>query len=76
MTSKSTKPAKIQKSCETCKHYSLQLCEDDDGNPVERLQTIHNSEPHWTYITCAKNFGLPRVAILDGEKCHLWVAKS
>jgi len=70
------KPPKQVKSCETCKHHTVNFCEDDDGNKVERLTTIHNTEPYWTYEACAKNWGLPKVAYVDGSKCQIWVAKT
>lgn len=70
-----SKPKPV-KCCSTCKHYAVELCEDDAGNKVPRALTVSNQEPFWAYETCAKNWGLPKVACTDGSRCQLWVLSN
>jgi hypothetical protein len=66
--------------CLSCKHGGIHYCPDKNDNPIPKGN--HSSPPpelpdsvnFWTYISCKKNFGLPKAAYIN--KCPLWQSKG
>jgi hypothetical protein len=62
-----------EKPCSACVHWKQNICEDKDGNPIKREAKL--APEFWYYETCAKNWGLPANAYLNGTKCKFWRTK-
>lgn len=72
---------KLPKSCEVCVHFTKHTCQDSEGNPILKYDASENKyveleEPYWTYVECAKNWGLPKVAHTSAKDCNFYKQKE
>lgn len=60
-----------EKNCKDCVHWSRHVCLDSKGEPVKREAKLA-PDLFWYYEECKKNWGLPKNAYTDANKCHLY----
>lgn len=75
------------RECNQCVHGSYHYCVDDQDRPIQRnwksyegdvslLPTEPDTEKFLMYVQCKKNFGLPKSAFINANKCNLFKAKD